>query len=57
MDPKYLLLDKNVMLKNAKKYLEIFKDHRYIFNLGHGVMPDTKPENLKILADFVKDFK
>ena len=57
MDPKYLLLDKNVMLKNAKKYLEIFKDHPYIFNLGHGVMPDTKPENLKILADFVKDFK
>ena len=57
MDPKCLLLDKDDMLKNAKKYLEIFKDHDYIFNLGHGVMPETNPDNIKILVDFVKDFK
>mgnify|MGYP001297956473 CR=1 FL=1 len=57
MDPKCLLLDKDEMLKNAKKYLEIFKDHDYIFNLGHGVMPETNPDNIKILVDFVKDFK
>ena len=57
LDPKCLLLDKSDMLKNAKKYLEIFKDHKYIFNLGHGVMPETNPDNVKILVDFVKDFK
>ena len=57
LDPKCLLLDKADMLKNAKKYLEIFKDHKYIFNLGHGVMPETNPDNVKILVDFVKDFK
>ncbi len=57
MDPKCLLLDKNNMLKNARKYLEIFKDHRYIFNLGHGVLPETNPDNVKILVDFVKEFK
>ena len=57
MDPKCLLLDKNDMLKNAKRYLEIFKNHKYIFNLGHGVLPETKPENVKILVDYVKDFK
>jgi uroporphyrinogen decarboxylase len=57
MDPKCLLLDKNEMLKNAKKYLEIFKNHKYIFNLGHGVIPETDPENVKILVDFVKEFK
>ncbi len=45
------------MLKNAKKYLEIFKNHKYIFNLGHGVIPETDPENVKILVDFVKEFK
>ena len=44
MDPKCLLLDKDDMLKNAKKYLEIFKNHKYIFNLGHGVMPETNPK-------------
>ena len=57
LDPKYLLLDKDDMIKSAKKYLEIFKNHKYIFNLGHGVMPDTNPENIKILVDFVKDYK
>ena len=57
LDPKCLLLDKDEMLKNAKKYLEIFKNHKYIFNLGHGVMPETNPDNVKILVDFVKDFK
>tara|TARA_B100000029_G_scaffold513242_1_gene612160 strand:- start:971 stop:1972 length:1002 start_codon:yes stop_codon:yes gene_type:complete len=57
LDPKCLLLDKNDMLKKTQKYLEIFKNHQYIFNLGHGVMPDTNPENIKILVEFVKDFK
>ena len=57
MDPKCLLLDKDDILKNAKKYLEIFKNHNYIFNLGHGVLPTTNPDNIKLLVDFVKDFK
>ena len=57
MDPRCLLLEKDDMLKNANKYLEIFKNHKYIFNLGHGVMPETKPDNVKILVDFVKNFK
>ena len=57
MDPKYLLLEKNEMLKNAKKYLEIFKNHKYIFNLGHGMIPETNPDSVKILVDFVKEFK
>ena len=57
LDPKCLLLDKKDMLKSAQKYLEIFKNHQYIFNLGHGVIPETKPENVKILVDFVKDFR
>ncbi len=57
MDPNCLLLEKNEMLKNAKKYLEIFKNHKYIFNLGHGMMPQTNPDNVKSLVDFVKGFK
>ena len=57
MDPKCLLLEKNEMLKNAKKYLEIFKNHKYIFNLGHGMIPETNPDSVKTLVDFVKEFK
>ena len=45
------------MKKDALKYLNIFKDHPYIFNLGHGVLPQTKPETVDYLVKLVKDFK
>ena len=46
-----------VMICETTKYLEIFKDHPYIFNLGHGVLPETKPEMVEYLVNTVKDFK
>ena len=41
----------------AFKYLEIFRDHPYIFNLGHGILPETSPEMVENLIKIVKDFK
>ena len=57
LDPKILLTDKETLKKETIKYLEIFKDHPYIFNLGHGVLPETKPEMVEYLVNIVKDFK
>ena len=57
LDPKILLGDKDQLKKEANKYLEIFKDHPYIFNLGHGVLPETNPNMVDYLMKFVKDFK
>jgi len=57
LDPKTLLLDKNNVKKEAQKYLDIFKDHPYIFNLGHGVLPETNPDMVHYLVNIVKDFK
>ena len=56
MDPKVLLTDKNNLKKEAKRYLEIFKDHPYIFNLGHGILPETNPDMMDYLVKTVKDF-
>ncbi len=56
MDPKILLTDQENLKKEAKRYLDIFKDHPYIFNLGHGVLPDTDPEMMKYLVKTVKDY-
>jgi uroporphyrinogen decarboxylase len=56
MDPKVLLTDKQNLKKEAKKYLDIFKDHPYIFNLGHGVLPETDPNVMDFLVKFVKDY-
>ena len=57
LDPKILLTDKETLKKEALKYLEIFKDHPYIFNLGHGVLPETNPEMVEYLVKLVKDYK
>ena len=56
MDPKVLLTDKENLKNEAKKYLDIFKDHPYIFNLGHGVLPETEPNMMEYLVKTVKDY-
>ena len=56
MDPKILLTDKENLKKEAKRYLNIFKDHPYIFNLGHGVLPETDPDMMDYLVKIVKDY-
>ena len=56
LDPKILLTDKETLKKEASKYLDIFKDHPYIFNLGHGVLPDTDPDMFDYLVKMVKNY-
>ena len=57
LDPKILLTDKETLKKETLKYLEIFKNHPYIFNLGHGVLPETNPEMVEYLVKTVKEYK
>ena len=56
LDPKILLTNKENLKKEVKKYLDIFKDHPYIFNLGHGVLPETDPNMIDYLVKMVKDY-
>ena len=56
LDPNILLLDKENIKKEALKYLDIFKDHPYIFNLGHGVLPKTDPMMIDYLVKLVNDY-
>ena len=55
LDPKVLLTDYENLKKETFKYLEIFKDHPYIFNLGHGILPQTNPEMVENLIKIVKN--
>ena len=57
MDPKVLFFDKDMIKKNVENYLNIFKDHPYIFNLGHGVLPETKPEALEYVINIIREKK
>ena len=57
LDPKILLEDKEKIKKSTENYLNIFKDYPYIFNLGHGVLPETKPETIEYLIEIVREKK
>jgi uroporphyrinogen decarboxylase len=57
LDPKILLEDKDKIRKSTENYLNIFKDYPYIFNLGHGVLPETKPEIIEYIIQIVRDNK
>jgi len=56
LNPKILLTDKDNLKKEALKYLNTFKDHPYVFNLGHGVLPETNPDMVDYLVKMVKDY-
>ena len=57
LDPKILLTDQKTLRTEVEKYLSIFKDHPYVFNLGHGILPETKIEMVEELIDIVRNFK
>ena len=40
--------------KEVENYLNIFSGYPYIFNLGHGVLPETKPETIKHVTNLVR---
>ena len=56
LDPKILLTDQQTLKREATKYLDIFKDHPYIFNLGHGILPETNPDMVEYLVKTVKNY-
>jgi uroporphyrinogen decarboxylase len=57
MDPKILLKDEQEVYQEAEKYLKIFKNLPYIFNLGHGLLPETNPDIVEKLVRFVRNYK
>ena len=56
LDPKVLLTDNETIKKEITRYLDIFKDHPYIFNLGHGILPETNPNMFEYMVNIVKNY-
>ena len=56
LDPKNLLSTEQKMISEAKKYLDAFKGLPYIFNLGHGMLPQTDPDQVKRLLKFFREY-
>ena len=56
LDPKLLLSPEKEIFAGAKKYLDIFKGMPYIFNLGHGLLPETDPDKVSKLINFYREY-
>ena len=57
LDPKILLMSEREIENSATKYLNAFKDIPYIFNLGHGLLPETDPDKVAKLIKFYKEYE
>ena len=56
LDPVILFAEPEVIKKKAKHILDQVNGRSgHIFNLGHGILPNTSPDNVKMLVDFVHD--
>jgi uroporphyrinogen decarboxylase len=56
LDPCVLYGSFDEIRKQTKIMIDAFGKHRYIANLGHGVYPDTNPDNVRCFIDAVKEF-
>ena len=56
LNPKMLLENEAKMIKGATKYIKTFKGIPYIFNLGHGLLPETDPDKVKKLIELYRKY-
>jgi len=56
LDPAVLLSTPDIIVKEVEKILQGFgSGNGHVFNLGHGVMQITLPENVAVMVDAVHD--
>lgn len=54
LDPLLVVRGGAAMKDAARSYLEAFAGVPYIFNLGHGLVPETPPDNVARLVEIVR---
>jgi uroporphyrinogen decarboxylase len=58
LDPHILYADKKVIKERIYRLFDRMNGERgFIFNLGHGIMPDIPFENVKYAVDIIKEYK
>ncbi|MES2808863.1 MAG: uroporphyrinogen decarboxylase [Bacteroidota bacterium] len=58
LDPHILYADKKVIKDRIHRLFERMRgENGFIFNLGHGIMPDIPFDNVKYAVEVIKEFK
>ena len=55
LNPKILLTNKENIKKKVNYYLNVFSGYPYIFNLGHGVLPETDPSMIEFMVRTIRE--
>ncbi len=55
LDPVILATSQELIRKRAREIKDILGNGRFIFNLGHGILPYTPIENVELLVDIVRN--
>ena len=56
LNPNILLKTDEDIIEGATKYIQTFKEIPYVFNLGHGLLPETDPDKVSKLIKFYRNF-
>ena len=51
-----LIAGGDILDKKIKNIINTWKDYPFIFNLGHGILPNTPPSNVKQAVDLIKSY-
>jgi uroporphyrinogen decarboxylase len=54
LDPLLLVVGGQMMEDRVRVILDMMRGRRFIFNLGHGIVPQTPPENVARLCDLIR---
>ena len=54
LDPQMLICGGEALAAEARRVVEDFRGSPHVFNLGHGITPQTPPENLTALIGAIK---
>ncbi|MFK8040093.1 MAG: uroporphyrinogen decarboxylase [Rickettsiaceae bacterium] len=57
LDPITLLSSSELIIKKVNDIMEQLHGKNFIFNLGHGILPETPTDNVQLVIDYVRKFK
>ncbi|MBN2631802.1 MAG: uroporphyrinogen decarboxylase [Rhodobacteraceae bacterium] len=54
LSPDHMVTGGEALVRETRRVVDAFRGGPHIFNLGHGITPDGKPENVQLMIDTVR---